>query len=197
VDENRPKFYANSWLLFDEPGTSTYGRINLTYNMLFTAWHGIEIGHDRFEVLCLKPTPASLKTLSQLKIRESIDFSQAKIKSLNNSDIKLLPDALINFLEYPSSLKSGQTLLNNEKLVASNGLFELSFKENDLICRSLSTGDERVIASDLTMIHFHKFKSVFYNQNDSTAKVFHVASQPDYMFNIEWDQSSYFFEEIF
>jgi hypothetical protein len=198
VDEGRPKFYANSWLLFDDQKTSSYGRINETYNMLFTAWHGIEIGHDRFEVLCLKPSPASLKTLSQLKIRESIDFSQAKIQSLNNSDTKLLPDTLINFLEYPSSLKSGQILLNNEKLVANNGLYELCInKENNLICRCMSNGTETVIASDLTMIHFHKFKSVFYNHNDSTAKVFHVSNRPDYMFNIEWDQSSFFFEEIF
>lgn len=196
-NQKRPKFYANSWLMVDETVSHTFGRVNETHKLLFTPLRDIEIGHDLFEVLCLKPSPASLKTLCQLKIRECIDYSQEKIKSLY-SNSKLLPECLVNYLEYPSFLKSGQYLLMNEKLVDKNGLYELFINQDcNLICRCLKTSKEIIIANDLTTILFHKFQCVFFNHNNLHARIFYVTNSPEYKFMIQWERGGYLFENIF
>lgn len=196
-ETKRPKFYANSWLIFDIELQQSFGRVNETYNLLFVPATDIEVGHDLFEVLCLKATSASLKTLCQLKCRQYFEYSQAKIKAINQNG-KLIPDCLIQYLQYPSCLKSGQYLLSNEKLVDKNDSYEMFInKENSLICRCLKTNAEIVIAQDLTTILFHRFQCVFYNQNNSVAKVFHITDNPEYKFSLQWEQGGYSFENLF
>lgn len=176
-------FYSNSWIYIDSIAKPEFGKINDTNNLLFTFWKEIEIGHDQFEVLCLKPSPASLKTLCQLKIRQAIDHNQSRIKLLKN-----IPESLISFLSYPSILKNGQILLKNERLIDKNGKYELCINQaNNLVHRCLNetNNNEKIIATDLTSIVFNRFQCVYFNQDSSAVHLLQLTNNNGYHFECE------------
>ena len=80
----------------------------------------------KFEILCLRPSPASLKHLCRIKIRTIIGHENSKMENLNI----LLDDSLIKYIKYSSELKINQQLKSGESLISSNGLYRLSLEKN-------------------------------------------------------------------
>lgn len=193
----RPKFYSNGWCHFDENMPQIFGKVNKTFKLLFAPFKNLEIGHDQYETLCLKASPGSLSILCRSALRSYLSYSQKKIKAINTSERKLVPDSLIQFLKYPAHLNVGEWMLRDEKLVQQDDQFELAIDENtgNLVFRSLNLEQRPVksfvIARNIDSIWLHRFHTVFYN-HDSTTYTAHSLynSIAAYKFFIEWDNST-------
>ena len=77
----RLKFYANAWVSFEDGSNNSgvkysFGRIGRSQRLLFVPYRNIEVGLDCFETLCLKASPASLKTLCRSIVRANLNKSQ-------------------------------------------------------------------------------------------------------------------------
>jgi len=200
----RPKFYSNGWYYFDESIPQVFGKVNNSYKLMFAPLKNLEVGVDQFETLCLKASPASLKTLCRSAVRSYTNYSQQKIKSINSQERKLLPESLIHFLKYPAYLAVGEYMLKNEKLVREDDQFELAFDQRtgDLVCRAIGhqANDQletlqSTIARNIDLIWLHRFQAVFSNQIDSIVNTIHSVNneQPAnrYRFCIEWEMANY------
>jgi hypothetical protein len=166
----RPKYYSNSWFyIYDSKMPQVFGKINPTYKLLFTPCKDLEIGHDQFETLCLKASPASLKMLCRSAVRSSMNYSQKNIKSMR----KNLPESLVNFLKYPSSLKSGEYMLSDEKLVHESGQYEVFIdRETGDLCilnHENEIENRKILASNIDLIYLNRFNAVFYNHEKKRA----------------------------
>ncbi len=64
---------------------------------MFGPINRLEVGFDTYETLCLKASPAPLKTLCRGAVRSYVNYSQKNIKSLNQDH--LVPDSLIDYLK--------------------------------------------------------------------------------------------------
>lgn len=80
------------------------------------------ISFRNFELLCLRPSVASLKHLCRLKIRELLNHENSNIQKLKF----LVEDTLLKYLKYSSELKVNQQLKMGESLISSNGKYRLS-----------------------------------------------------------------------
>lgn len=187
----RPKFYSNVWCSFSENMPQMFGKVSKNYKLLFAPFKNLEIGFDHFETLCLKASPASLKTLCRSSCRKYLNYSQKNIKSLYS--IKWLPQVLVDWLKYPSSLKVGDFMLKDEKLVREDDKYELLIEKEtgDLLIKCLDEGKERsfVIARNIDSIWLHRFHTVFYNHSNSTTFTAHSLYNniSAYKFFIDWD----------
>ena len=96
----------------------------------------------------------------------------------------------------------GEYMLNNEKLVHENDMYELAFdqKTGHLVCRSLDckTADKKVsldsiIAHNIDLIWLHPSgQTVFSNQINSIVNtIYSVNNLRSYKFCIEWDKANY------
>ena len=113
--------------------------------------------YSNFEILCLKPSPTSLKQLCSIYIRQVMSKNGFKESSLE----KYLPKPLIDFLKYPSFLCNGECLLKNEKLVSENGLHELKLTENSkLEYFQIETEKKRILYDFVESIWINKYFSV-------------------------------------
>jgi hypothetical protein len=190
----RPRYYSNGWYLMDdEDEPQVFGRIDRDYKLMFTPFRGLEVGHDHFETLCLRASPASLKTLCRSSIRATLNFSQRKIGQLR----EIVPSSLVEFLKYPAHLRVGEFMLSDEKLVDDAERFELAIEKDtgDLVCRSLdeeTTTTRRVIAKNVDLIALQRFNAVFYNRTDGRAFTQHSVYENllGYKFFIQWETSS-------
>jgi hypothetical protein len=185
-DENRPKYYSNAWICFEGGLERTFGKLSRSKRLLFIPFRNIEIGCDCFDTLCLKASPASLKTLCRSVIRSGVKHSQTNIESPQ----LVLPKSLVEFLKYPLWLKTGEFLLKGEKLVNKDGNVEVGIDDvtGELVCKE---GEETrfVVAKDVDMVCLHRFHVVFYSQSTSRAsKVHAVYDLSSYRFLIEWDK---------
>lgn len=198
----RPKYYSNGWYHFDEPIAQTFGKINKSYRLMFAPLESLELGFDQYETLCLKASPAGLKTLCRSAIRSYANYSQMNIKSLNNLERQLLPDTLVNYLKYPAYLNVGEYMLQNEKLVHEDDEYEFAFDTSTghFICRSLNNTSvientdslKAIIARNTDQIWLHRFQAVFTNQINSVVNSVHSNKNLDnYKFGIDWKAKRY------
>ena len=107
---------------FNEQITQSIGKVHSSHQCLYVPIGNNEVALREYEVLCLKPSPASLKVLSRLVVRNKIgqDVNNMKEKFQNR-----LPLSIIKYLEYPTSLSYGEYMLKGEKLLSECGNFEL------------------------------------------------------------------------
>jgi hypothetical protein len=112
------------------------GTFRKSDNFLYIPLLNNQIFVREFFILCLKPSPTSLKNLCRITIRNSTRRSNASIKKLK----MYLPETLVSYLKYPSSLSVGEFLLRNEKLITNDDLYELYIdSDNYLVCQSVAT----------------------------------------------------------
>lgn len=112
------------------------GTFRKSDNFLHVSIQNTEILQMEFYILCLKPSPASLKSLCRSTIRNFTSHSNVSIKKLKF----YLPETLVSYLTYPSSLSVGEFLLKSEKLVTNDDLYELYIdSDNYLVCKCVST----------------------------------------------------------
>lgn len=83
-------------------------------------------GFKKFEILCLKPSPANLKHLCRWKIRKIMKNENFLIEKLKY----LVPDNLIKYIKYSSELKVNQQLNQGDSLISPNGNYRLSIESN-------------------------------------------------------------------
>lgn len=90
-------------------------------------YKNFELDIKKYEILCLKPTPTSLKELCRLRVRVMSRHSNEIIERMNKdtSDLIYIPNVLIDYLKYPTYLTVGECLLKNEKIVSNDGQFEM------------------------------------------------------------------------
>ena len=189
----RPKYYSNGWCLIDdEKEGQAFGRIDQAYRLMFAPFKNIEIGHDRFETLCLRASPASLKMLCRSAIRSYVNYSQKNIKKLQN----VIPETLVNYLKYSNHLKVGEMLLKDEKLVHDNDEYELVFdrQNGDLVCKRLDDDNNelkilKIIAKNVDLIAVHRFYAVFFNKEKNFCHFQHLIYDIilEYKLFFEWD----------
>jgi len=155
---------------------------------------------DNFETLCLKVSPAPLKTLCRSAVRSYANYSQKNIKAINSIGHQLVPESLIQFLKYPAYLSAGEYMIRNEKLVDENDRFELAFDSvGNLVSRSLGSkrdagGElkESVIARNIDLIWINRLKSVFRKGlGASVETIYSGDGVGDYKFCIEWGTGNY------
>ena len=90
------------------------------------AFNELELKFKEYEVLCMKPSPASLKILCRSHIRNLTRKSNENIELINKNNSQLcLPNALINYLKYPTFITSDEYMFSDEKIVSRDGKFEL------------------------------------------------------------------------
>ena len=120
---------------------------------------------ENYEILCLKPSPTSLKQQCCIFLRHFMYKAGFKVSSFEN----YLPKPLINYLNYPSYLSNGDCLLKNEKLVSENGLHELKLNDNFML-EYYSVSEEAPQSSVLYLfveaIWVNKYFTVI-NRNDN------------------------------
>ncbi len=160
---------------------------------MFSPFRGLEVGHDQFETLCLKASPASLQVLCRSAVRANLSYCQKSIKQLT----RVIPKSLVDFVKYPSHLRVGEFMLRDEKLVDENDRYELAIdsETGDLVCNSLVADEEgrrMVVARNVDLIALHRFNAVFFNKTDGRAFTQHSIYENllGYKFFVEWEVSN-------
>jgi hypothetical protein len=142
--------------------------------------------HEDFSMLCLKPSPASLKELSRLAIRASFSYDNRSILKLN----KIIPDTLTAYLEYPRHLYAGDVLLPGDKLISKCGEYELylidysdfTFDKSTsaLIFRRIDNDSELDFeVNDVESLVLKNNKIIFCFTNDRSAHCFYQLLSTD------------------
>lgn len=152
------KCYQNGmWNNFDEIVVSI-GKIHSSHKCLYCAIGENEVAFNEYEILCLKPSPASLKVLCRMIIRDKIGYYVNKIKEKLETK---LPNSLIQYLEYPSKLCYGEYLLKGEKLISECGSFELFINNrNEFICNDNKKNVRISTIPDIQSFYLHHNKIV-------------------------------------
>jgi hypothetical protein len=120
-----------------------------------------------YDILCLKPSPASLKQLCRLKIRKMCKKDNLRIKTFYRN----FPN-LVDYLKYPNSLKCTQCLLKGDSIVSENSVYKLTLLENgDLVFYINDNNDFIFLYENVDCLNFNEF-SLIVNFNDKTCKTF-------------------------
>ncbi len=82
-----------------------------------------DILFSNVEILCLKPSPVSLKHLCRSRIR---DLTNNENNQIDKLDEVLNDFDLLNFIRFKSYLKSNECLKPGESIVSKNGVYKLS-----------------------------------------------------------------------
>lgn len=77
-----------------------------------------------FEILCLKPSPASLKHLTRLQIRS---MTMNENVTMNKLEYTIDP-YLLSYIRFKQSLKTNECLRRGECIISKNGLYKLSIE---------------------------------------------------------------------
>jgi hypothetical protein len=203
-DENGPNYYryGQSWVRFRERVPSLFGKVHVSHACMYAPYDNLELSFKHYDVLCLRPSPASLKQLCRCTLRELFQHSNEKIASINGS----LPLNLVEFLKYPAFLSVGEYLVKGEKLVRDDGRFEMVIEPNDdlyirpcVLSSSLTARQsaseqfdletqqvKRLIHPRIDSIWLHRFHLVLYRK-DGRLYVLHNffnSSPPEYRFFI-------------
>lgn len=106
--------------------SSLVGRVTGLNYQLIVPVKSTATNFSQFEILCLKPSPESLKHLCRNKIRHLMAYENSSIKKLKF----YLEPSLIGYVKFRNTLRSGATLKRNESLVSKNGKFKLSIESD-------------------------------------------------------------------
>lgn len=102
---------------------NSVGKINSSdYKLTTSIKQEIKIIDSKYQVLCLKPSPQSLKVLCRNKIRAILDHDNMKIDRLKNM---IEETKILDFVKLKNNLKPGQCLNRNDGIQSANGKFRL------------------------------------------------------------------------
>lgn len=102
------------------------GRVTSADYHLLVAFKSEVKSDPKYEILCLKPSPETLKHLSRNTIRSLMLNENQNIKKLKF----YLEPSLIGYVKYKSYLKSGSHLKQNQCLISKNGKYKLSLESD-------------------------------------------------------------------
>ena len=181
-------YYNGTWNRFADVNETPigFGKVHVGHSCLYVPLANLEVQFRDYLILCLRPSPAPLKSLCSQRIRRLVGNSQAKLGAINkNKNGQMyLPQSLVDsLLKFPSYLRVGDYMLKDEKVVSEDGRFELLIKDNgELICRSILQASEgmsqeakleeqdtqiaKIVRSSVNSIWLHRFKLIFSLNND-------------------------------
>jgi hypothetical protein len=90
-----------------------------------------------FEVLCLWPSPVSLKNTCRAKLREILSRDNVKIEKLGF----FLEPSLIRYVKYPNYLRYGSELKRGEYLMSKNKQYRLSLEHDGRLLFYINSSD--------------------------------------------------------
>lgn len=93
-------------------------------NQLIAPLNGKVNSFSTFSILCLKPTPATLRHLTRITIRRSTGNENNKMEHLEYA----MEPHLVKYIKCPSCLKSNQSLMRGDCLISKNGIYRLSLE---------------------------------------------------------------------
>jgi hypothetical protein len=119
------------WRIVDFPITpSMIGKVHPSHHLLYVPLEGREMAFHRYQILCLRPSTASLKDLSRMHVRKSIQMSRENIERLKT----YMPDSLVQFIDYQNGIYFGDYMLKSDRLKFKNYQFYID-NENRLVCQ--------------------------------------------------------------
>jgi len=122
------------WPYFNENIPNLIGKVQVSHSCLYLPVNSIELRLKEYDILCLRPSPASLKKLSQLAIRSILNNSQSKLSLINDGQIHLPKSLLKQYVMFPTFLTTGQKMIIGDKIVREDGLFEIELQQDANIC---------------------------------------------------------------
>lgn len=133
-----------------------FGKIHVSLKVLYVAsFDNKELSHEEYQVLCLKPSPTSLKNLCRLKLRSIIQTNE-KFLTLSNR----LPSSLVEYLLYPQALCRFD-FIQNDRLISKCGCYALFINRFDkIVCMNVHKR-KNLNFFDL----FRNFESICLTQN--------------------------------
>ena len=190
----QPKYYRGTWVVLNEETPLLFGKVHTGHECLYVAHNGLELAFNEYDVLCMKPSPASLKILCRLRVRAMAHHSNRNIGLINQNRLTM-PESLVNFLKYPAFISVGEYMLRGEKI--SDGKSEILIENNgDLVCKSIvdeTNRDslehvKRIIHSGVHSVWLHRFQVVFCLTNGRIYIAHSFVNQsPEYKFSINYD----------
>ena len=161
--------HNHNWSKCNEPVTSI-GTIDSTHGCLYAPIDDSVVCLLVYEVLCLKPSPASLKVLCRLVVRGKIGHN---VNIMRQTFENKLPNSIIQYLEYPSKLRYGEYLLKGEKLVSSCGSFELFINNtNEMICKDNKKNVNIGTISNIHSLYLYNNKIIMNHLNGNKFQIF-------------------------
>ena len=171
LNDSSAKFFQYPRMeLLNQTVEPSFGKIHSSHNCLYVPLDDKELAFNEYEVLCLKPSPTTLKEICCSVIRNSLGQNAHDMKEKFQSK---LPNELIKYLEYPVSLSYGEYMLKGEKILSKCGRYELLINnENKLICKD---NKKNVIISEtpnVQLFYLHQNKIVMCHSNGHSLEIF-------------------------
>jgi hypothetical protein len=201
----KPEFFENGrrWRPFVESVPNRFGKVHLSHKLLYIPYDDLELAYDCYDILCLKPSPNSLKILCRLEIRKLLECSSEKIKRINTNQNgrRFVPDSLIKFVDYPPCLRVGEFMLRGEQIIRQDGKFVMKIEQNgnlvieSVLNRSLLSEEEaenqaqtqvtKLMFQDVDSVWLHRFQ-VALSLGNQKARVIHsfYDTSPEYRMSI-------------
>ena len=157
-------YYFDGWHEINQISDISLGRYRINDKALHIVTNGLEVKCSKFKILCLKPSPASLKELCKIAIRCYTKKTNTNIKLLSD----YMPLILIDYLKYPSYLNMGDYLLKGEKLISEDDKYELYIDDdNYLVCKNSITNSRLILYnhSFVDSIWLQKLQTIFFFSN--------------------------------
>lgn len=104
---NKPDYLSyGQWEKFNETIPNRFGKVHVSHQCLYVGLNRLELRFQNYDLLCLRPSPASLSILTRSFLRNHLNHSNERISKIN-AIRKRIPTHLIEFVKYPSQLSSG------------------------------------------------------------------------------------------
>jgi hypothetical protein len=115
--------------------------------------------YDTFEILCLKPTPTTLKNLCRIKLRLILDQDNFKIRQLT----QLIDENAVEYIVHPHTLRFNQCLLKDQCIVSENGQYKLKLLKNGKLFYLINKSNDYIYLYDnVDCICFNEFGLVVF-----------------------------------
>lgn len=156
--------------LVKTPEESLIGRVFAPHRCIYVALErDKEVAFQDYEVLCMKPSPASLTSLCKLVIRQQLGCSDSRIEKLRN----YIPNKLLIFLKNPKQLRCYDCLMKQEKLISCCGKFEMFITDSrSVVCRDIASREMILYDYNVDAILLLPSHILLYHGDDETFTIF-------------------------
>ena len=72
-----PRYLTEGWRWHDYSAglPAVFGKVHRTHGCMYAPVNGLELAFNRYETLCLKPSPATLKDICRILLRQMAGYS--------------------------------------------------------------------------------------------------------------------------
>lgn len=169
--QTRPSIFQNGrvWVPFEETVPNLFGKVHVSHQCLYVGFNKLELTFNTYDILCLKPSPSSLKILARSYLRSWFKHSNENMDKINEGQ-KRLPDNLLQFVKYPNCLRVGEYMMKGEKIVRPDDKFEMLIERNNaLFIRSIvrTKDQDNLSPAELFDLECKQLRSLIFTNIDS------------------------------